>query len=59
MSWRDFPKGSGKSSHENKRALSRFYQKIFLIGNELSYPMGILHSFSIKNIYDKIDLKGL
>ena len=38
----DFPKGSGKSSHENKRALSRFYQKIFLIGNEFKSPYGYL-----------------
>ena len=47
------------SSHQNKKAVSPFYQKkIFLIENKCTPPMGVLHSFSIKNIfYDKMDLR--
>ena len=45
-------------SHENKKTLSPFYyKKTFLIENECE-TLGILHSFSIKNIFsDKMDLR--
>ena len=45
-------------SHENKKTLSPFYyEKTFLIENECE-ALGVLHSFSIKNIfYDKVDLR--
>ena len=39
------------SSHENKKALSSFYhKKILLIANEYHF-VGVLHVFSIKNIF--------
>ena len=45
---------SSKSPHENEKALSPSYKKIFLIENERK---GALLSFSIKNIfYGKMDL---
>ena len=42
-----------------KKTLSPFYHKIiFLIENEYKAPIGILQSFSVKNIfYDKIDFR--
>ena len=45
------------SLHKNKKALSPFYhKKIFLMENE--HPLGVLHLFSIKNIFhDKMDLR--
>ena len=45
--------------HQNKKALSPLYNKKYF--NDIiikKYPMGVLHSFSIKNIfYDKMDLR--
>ena len=45
-----------KSSHENIKALSPFYdKKVFLVENQCKTP---IYSFSIKSIfYDKMDLR--
>ena len=46
------------SSHQNKKALSPFYQKKYFWLKMNVRNKGVLHSFSIKSIfYDKMDLR--
>ena len=47
------------SPHQNKKAISQFYhKKYFWLKMNVRYPMGVLQSFSIKNVfYDKMDLR--
>ena len=50
---------SKTSPHQNKKAVSLFYHRKYFWGKmNARHPVGVLHSFSIKNIfYDKMDLR--